>query len=413
MKKKNIAIMAMFMMSVLTLLITVIFFEYKNYKDMTKQKNTYVTEENNNLKVKDSSSSNQIENKGHYGTTNESESNPPDTSDVKSNTINDSGKDISRNDDNINIDLVFAGDVYLSSYVLGRYDQKGINGILSDELQKEFKDADIGMINQEFPFSNRGTKASDKQYTFRISPEYVSVFDEMGIDIVTLANNHVLDYGIDALLDTLTTLEAAQINYAGAGKNIEEAKKWETFEKQGKKIAILAASRVIPVTDWNATSTRPGLLTTYDPNTLNQQIKEAKKENDLVIVYVHWGIEKNTKPEEYQRNLAKGYIDAGADLVVGSHPHVLQGIEYYKNTPIIYSLGNFMFYNSIEKTALLKVRIDEENQIHLFLLPCFAENARTSVITNEKSKQDFFSYIKSLSYNILIDEEGKVSEILD
>ena len=87
----------------------------------------------------------------------------------------------------------------------------------------------------------------------------------------------------------------------------------------------------------------PGYSTTYDPSILLNEIKAAQGQCDYLVVYVHGGIERNTQPEEYQRTLARQYIDAGADLVVGSHPHVLQGIEYYKGKPILYSLGNFVF----------------------------------------------------------------------
>ena len=303
--------------------------------------------------------------------------------------------------------MVFAGDIYMSDYVLNAYNRHGIDGIVSKELKNEIIDADIAMANQEFAFSRGGTKASDKQFTFRVDPEYGKAFNEMGLDIVTLANNHSLDYGEEALKDSFLTLDELDIKYVGAGNNIREARETKYFDIKNKTIAYLAASRVIPVTTWNAGENSPGLFTTYDPSSLIEEIKVAREKSDYVVVYVHWGIEKNTRPEAYQRNMAKQYIDAGADLVVGSHPHVLQGIEYYNGKPIVYSLGNFIFYNTINQTALLKVTLNDQNEVQLSLLPCFAESAMTKFI-NEDKKDEFYNYIESISYDITF-KEGMAS----
>lgn len=303
--------------------------------------------------------------------------------------------------------MVFAGDIYMSDYVLKAYNEDGIDGIVSSELKEEMINADIAMANQEFAFSTGGTKAPNKQYTFRVDPKYSKAFEEMGLDIVSLANNHSLDYGEIALQDSMKTLEDIKIKYVGAGNNIKEARETKYFDVKNKKIAYLAASRVIPVTEWNAGENKPGLFTTYDPTRLIEEIKVAKENSDYVVVYVHWGIEKNTHPESYQRNMAKQYIDAGADLVVGSHPHVLQGIEYYNGKPIVYSLGNFIFYNTINQTALLKVTIDKDNNTSIRLLPCVASNAKTEFISEDK-KEEFYSYIESISYDVSF-KEGMAS----
>lgn len=304
--------------------------------------------------------------------------------------------------------LVFAGDIYLSDYVTKQYDQLGIDGILSKDLQEEFKSADASMVNQEFTFSTRGTKAQDKQYTFRVNPSYAKVFTDMGIDIVTLANNHSMDFGIEALQDSFTTLEDSGILYSGAGNDLEEARDIKYIENQNKTLAFLSASRVIPVPGWNAGSNKAGMLTTYDPTYLVEDIKEARENSDYVVVYVHWGIERATKPKEYQRNLAKAYIDAGADIIIGSHPHVLQGIEYYNGKPIVYSLGNFMFYNAISQTAVLKVTVNEENNATLKLLPAKAENAKTSFITSENMIDGFYESMEEISFGVTYGEDGTV-----
>jgi poly-gamma-glutamate synthesis protein (capsule biosynthesis protein) len=190
---------------------------------------------------------------------------------------------------------------------------------------------------------------------------------------------------------------------------LERASDWETFEENGRSIAVLSASRVIPEISWDVRNQQPGVFTTYDPGILVSQIQAAKEECDFVAVYVHWGIEKNEYPEDYQRELAQAYIDAGADLVIGSHPHVLQGIEYYKGVPIVYSLGNYMFYDKIEKTALAKAVWDADGNLSLQIIPASASGAKTSVCTDEAA-DEILQYLESISTGIEIDDDGFVSE---
>ena len=309
-------------------------------------------------------------------------------------------------EENQAIELVFAGDVLLSDHVLAAYEKSGgISGVVGPGFLEEIRQADIFMVNQEFPFSVRGEQAPDKQYTFRLPPEKVSLFQEIGIDIVTLANNHALDFGTEALLDTCKTLDDAGILRVGAG-TMEEAERWQTIEAGGKKIGFLGATRVIPVADWAATAYNPGMLATYDPTRLLEKIKEAKAVNDYVVVYVHWGVEREEFPKDYQRTLGRQYIDAGADLVIGSHPHVLQGIEYYQGKPIVYSLGNFVFGSSIPKTMLLKVRLEGE-QTELSVIPGTSSAGYTRELTEKGEIQEFYQYLEGIS-GISIDENGKI-----
>lgn len=150
------------------------------------------------------------------------------------------------------VHLLFAGDILLSSHVTAAYDKEGsINGVLDEGYRTEISSADIFMANQEFPFSSRGSAAPDKQFTFRLPPSKVSLMNEIGVDIVALANNHSLDYGTDALVDTCTALDGAGIRYVGAGPDMNRAKQLEKIEVNGKAIGFLAASRSIPIpTGW-------------------------------------------------------------------------------------------------------------------------------------------------------------------
>lgn len=313
------------------------------------------------------------------------------------------------------VTLLFAGDVLLSDHVRNAYQQSGgVGGVLDDKFREEIEAADFFMVNQEFPFSSRGTAAEDKQYTFRLPPEQVSMFQEMGIDAVTLANNHALDFGRDALLDTCDTLDAAGILRTGAGADLEEAKKPVVVERKGVKIGILGATRVIPETGWAAGKNHPGMLATYDAGIALEEIRRMRAECDYVVVFVHWGIEREETPQEYQRTLGRQYIDAGADLVVGSHPHVLQGIEYHQGKPIVYSLGNFVFGSSIPKTALLRVTLPLDgmgmaNEARLQLIPGTSSAGYTRMLTEEGKIQAFYEDMERISIGVSLDSGGMVT----
>lgn len=306
--------------------------------------------------------------------------------------------------------LVFAGDVYLSDYVLNAWHTSGIEGVLSKKLRKELKQADIAMVNNEFPYSTRGTQAPDKQFTFRVDPSYVSILQECGIDLVTLANNHVLDYGTDALSDTFQTLDEAGITYTGAGHSLQRAKKLIRKKANGHTFGFLAASRVFPTVSWNVENAQPGVFSAYDPSHLLATVKEARTKCDFLCVYMHWGIERNTTPEEYQTSMAHALIDAGADAVIGAHPHVLQGIEFYKGKPVFYSLGNFIFYQNIDRTAIAKLTLTAAGNAQWQLLPAKAAAACTSQITDAAACRDFYNYMEGLSKNVQILKDGTITE---
>ena len=307
--------------------------------------------------------------------------------------------------------MFFTGDVLMRSATESIYDESGVEGLISPDLLNEMQNADLCMINQEFPFGVGGTKAPDKQFTFKSDPKYVQAFLDMGVDIVTLANNHVLDFGSEVLSQTFETLDNAGIDYVGAGESIERAKAWQSYEINGTSVAILGASRVIPVVEWNVDNAQPGVFCTYDTTQLVEQIKLADAEHDLVVVAVHWGIERAEYPEEYQRLMAREYIDAGADLIVGNHPHVIQGIEYYKDVPIVYSLGNYLFNQNNQPTAALKVYVDELQNIRLQMIPIATSNFQVYA-SEGQAASDMIGYIEELSYALSLDEEGYVCPVI-
>ncbi len=310
--------------------------------------------------------------------------------------------------------LGFAGDVNLDedSYPVKKYTSagKGILGVLSKDLVEEMNQADIMMLNNEFSYSSGGTEEQDKSYTFRANPGRVGILGEMGVDIVSLANNHALDFGPEALIDTFSTLDTAGIDYVGAGETMARAKA-PVYKKVGDKtIAYVAASRVVFDMDWYATDTTPGMIGTYDPAMILESIQEAKDNSDFVVIYVHWGVEQKNYPEEYQRTLAQKYIDAGADAVIGCHPHVMQGIEFYKGKPIAYSLGNYWFNKSNKESGMLKLYLDPDGTTRVQLLPVRNKEMKTYLLTAPKDIKNYYRFMQKLSFGVVFEENGFVSE---
>ena len=312
------------------------------------------------------------------------------------------------------VEIVFTGDVELSEYVQSNYNSTGISGVCSNGMQKVLKKADITAVNNEFAFSERGTPA-DKQYTFRVAPSFVSVLTELGIDVAGLANNHSLDYGQEALSDTIDTLNGAGIENTGAGSSLDEASRLIIKEVEGKKFGFLACSRVIPYASWDVRNAQPGLFTCYDPTELVARTQAAKSRCDYLFVMIHWGIEHTTKLEAYQSQIGHAVIDAGADAVIGTHPHILQGIEYYGGKPIFYSLGNFIFNRDISQTAVVRVTVDEEAGVSYTVIPCYAGGA-TTYLSNETGTtgydktEEILETLRGLSPNVELAADGNMTE---
>ncbi len=305
--------------------------------------------------------------------------------------------------------ILFTGDVLFANAFMAGYDTGGIHNIIGNDLLQELTDADILMINNEFPFSDRGTPAPDKQFTFRCSPSYAGALKEMGVDVVTLANNHTLDYGKDALSDTFITLDEADILYTGAGENIERAEEVQIIETNGKRFGFLGVSRVIPEGSWKVENSAPGLLSCYNDTRLIELVAQAKETCDFLAVYPHWGIEHEEYPQSYQTAIAQRCIEAGADLIVGSHPHCLQGVSYMDGRPVFYSLGNFIFGQTIDRSAVLKVTVDTSGNASFRLLPVYAA-AGTTRLADGARGEEICRYMDRISSGAVISSDGVVTE---
>lgn len=314
--------------------------------------------------------------------------------------------------------LCFAGDVSLdeSAVTTNKLDssKNGIYDCISPELITIMQEADLMCLNNEFTYSTNGSPMEGKAYTFRAHPDRVKVLQELGVDIVTLANNHVYDYGKQAFLDTMATLKNADIDYFGAGKDLKEAMAPVYYEIDGKTIAFVGASRaeknkMTPQAKENS----PGILRCYDTELFLQVIKEADANADFVIAVVHWGTEYSTVLEKAQLTTGKAYLDAGADAIIGGHSHCLQGMEFYDSKPIIYSLGNFWFNRKTLDSMLVKLRFygdDDGGNVEVTVIPALQKSATTKILTDLEEKERLFSHLEDISINVDIDENGIVTE---
>ena len=205
-----------------------------------------------------------------------------------------------------------------------------------------FKSGDVNIGNLETSVASSG-KPSSKPYVFRASPAVIPILKRY-FHAMSLANNHSGDYGQRALQETFQHLKKGGISYFGAGNNLTEAHTPLVFEQKGLRIALLGYNEFLP-RQFEAGAGSPGVAWSSEDEQVISDIKRALKQYgaDIVITYMHWGWEDEPLPCERQKTLARKMIDAGATVVIGSHPHILQTVEYYKGRLIVYSLGNFVF----------------------------------------------------------------------
>ena len=314
------------------------------------------------------------------------------------------------------VTLAFVGDIgFAQGYAtINKYRSNGsnIHNSIDEGVLSTMQKADIMMANNEFPYSDRGTPTPNKTYTFRADPDDVHIMKDMGVDIVGLANNHAYDYGPDALIDTIDTLNGAQLPFVGAGKNFDEASRPAYFHVNGHVISYVAATQIErygnPDTK-EATADSPGVLRTLEPSKAVAVIKEAAANSDFTVMFVHWGTESTDLVEQSQRDLAKAYVEAGADLIIGAHPHVLQGIDYVDGVPVFYSLGNFWFNSKTLDTCIVRATLDETCKIsRLEFIPCI-QRGSCVVTASESEKARILEYMRGISNYVDIDDNGDVT----
>jgi len=298
--------------------------------------------------------------------------------------------------------ISFAGDTSLT-HGLASYDPFG-------EVDELLSAPDLTLVNLETTIAEADVgRAYAKEYTFKSPPESTGLLTAAGIDGAALGNNHTLDFGPPALFRTLELLDEAGLARAGAGQDKAEAYAPMVFETTGRSVAILSFSRILSLPSWAADTDRPGVASAYEdwiPETVTA-VERARTDADVVVVMVHWGIETNYCPEPYQRVLATAWVEAGADLVVGSHPHVLQGVEQIGDGWVLYSTGNFAFPSArgpSGDSAVFEFTLSETDTT-LIAHPIHVVDGRPHAASDTKLSE-ILSLLSDHSFGFVFNESG-------
>lgn len=271
------------------------------------------------------------------------------------------------------ITLRFGGDIHFENQV--RRQQHGMA-----TLSGLFGAADLSMINLETALTNRGS-AQNKEYRFRASASVLKTLQRRGIDVVTMANNHALDFGRVGLADTLRARSRSKLPVVGLGNDITDALTPWTTKIGDTSFAFFGAMNNEPLSDehnaaritrgWTATKRAPGIVITPGAkHALLSAVRDAAQKQDVVVVYMHWGIEGSACPSARQTAFMQQLRAAGADVIIGAHPHVLEGAGFVGSTAVAYSLGNFVWYNTFSRySAVLQVDIVKGKPAKMSYIP--------------------------------------------
>jgi poly-gamma-glutamate capsule biosynthesis protein CapA/YwtB (metallophosphatase superfamily) len=214
-------------------------------------------------------------------------------------------------------------------------------------LEPLFAGSDLQVLNLETAITERGTPV-DKEWTFRAPPAALDALAGAGVDVVSMANNHGIDFGPEGLADSLAARAVAPLAVVGIGADASDAYAPSVTEIRGQRIAVIGATQVlddflIPV--WTATDDRPGLASAKEVERLAAAVRAAREVADTVIVQLHWGLEREACPTSIQKGLAPVLLEAGADILVGGHAHHVQGAGRMGEGFVAYGLGNFIWFN--------------------------------------------------------------------
>lgn len=313
-----------------------------------------------------------------------------------------------------NFTVSFVGDILFDPDFRPMVHANEMGGVLNciDAATVDYlKSSDVFLINNEFSLGSRGAPLPGKTWTFQVNPERLSLYKDMGVDIVSLANNHVYDYGIEGFEDTLKYLDEAGIPRVGAGMNLGEAAEGYYFIVNGVKVGIIAASCAekkyfTPV----ATETTPGIMGTYETDEFIKAIKTADSQCDVLVAYVHWGTENTTELDDNQKSFAREYIDAGVDAVIGGHTHCLQGMEFYNGKPIVYSVGNFWFNSKSLDSCVITLKIDNQLKTEALIVPLEQKGCETRLLTDESERRALFDRVESYEpQGVVIADNGLIT----
>ncbi len=301
------------------------------------------------------------------------------------------------------VTLVFGGDVSLTHGLVDADPFADVATVLQA--------ADLSWVNLETAVAEESFGfALDKEYLFRSPPAAAGLLAAAGIDGVALANNHSLDAGTAGLERTIELLDQAGVKHAGAGMNSDQAYAPVVEQVGDTTVAVVSFSRVLPDSSWAATAGSAGLASAYHPfiERSAAAVAEAAEEAEVVVVMVHWGIELSACPEQYQRDLAALWSEAGADLIVGSHPHVLQGIEQIGGTWVMYSTGNLAFPSAYSEATTRSVLFEAAiigDEISLMVRPVRLVDGRPTP-ADEADRVSIIESLNEASWSASIGDGG-------
>lgn len=316
------------------------------------------------------------------------------------------------------ITVAAVGDMIFDRNVGALIDARGGSAPLSN-VSSTLAAADVTVGNLESTLSDRGTADADKDVVLRGRLAGIQGLAASDFSAVSLANNHTLDYGSEALQDTIAALDKAGIKHAGAGMSAAEATAPAIIEARDKTIAFLSYSDILPE-GFVATQSSPGIAAARtDMDAVTQTISALKQQYDFVLVSFHWGVEYEDYIIGDQELEAHAAIDAGADAVLSEHPHVIQGIEFYQDKLIAYSLGDFVFDHYSRKTGesfILQFELGDEGVTDVTATPTYLdEYGAPSVVTGDEA-QAILSRLEEISAGMnssftIIDDVAHISPI--
>lgn len=287
------------------------------------------------------------------------------------------------------VTLAVGGDTVLGFNLQDHFDEQRALGRTRSELFDMYirgiypllQRADLAIVNLECPFTERGEKLP-KNFNFRARIEMVELLARASIDVVSTANNHAMDYGVEGMRDTMAALDGAGIGHFGTGNNLADARRPLIVERNGLRLGFLGyyfqnEADMIEPPEIFALADRPGTAGCYTDldgirNMVSEDVTALAREVDAVIPYFHWGKEGSYSVQLYQFELAYLAINSGARAVLGAHPHRLQGVEVYRGAPIFYSLGNFIYggaWNPTDKLTMIAELTIEPDQVTASVVP--------------------------------------------
>ena len=349
------------------------------------------------------------------------------------------------NDIGDSLTLAFAGDISLyttakhwwSPLVVHANNRTNLlESAFSAELSEKMIGADLFSVNLESPFISGDSQPIDYKWRHGSSAENVTVLATLGIDMVNIANDRIYDYSAKGLTDTLNALELNKIDYIGGGKNLDDARTPRYLIACGRKIAFVSAAqtKIDNTMAPEATAKAAGIIYATNSTYFTAMISEAAENADYVIVYTDWSNGTNETPDASQAVLAHNFVEAGADIVIGTKSTVLQSIEYYEGKPIIYGLGNFWYETDSHDALLLEINFTRDTVYNtasvadshfdatqtryaindepvISCLPCVQNEAVTRLVLGTEAGNEIITKLVNISDGkIAIAEDGTLSE---